>query len=482
MREPRLGWVVAIVAAALGCSTRAATPQGPTCEERQAHLQQVLQQLPDQGMAAPIRVGLPTSTLSGAFGKGSILEISDRPMTLDGQPIAGQSHDEQLASLQAMLAQRGSGSGAEPIYLAVAASTDVRTLHSILLALPVDLEIKLLFSRPPIPPDPRDRAESTSGQELAEKVLAERDPAVRGRLAAQGYEEFSSCDAVDAAADSVESLGVKERWPRLRQSMLDAVPKCECDDIDADALRQLLVAEQRAGTVSLGAVTISFLRDERCNASMPLDSMQQLLDEIDEFDAEFSGNWKEDALVFEQVVTDERLFNYLCVALPGETLAALQRKSATVYWRAPGSSSCQAWRFEPLARGAPMGTWRRVSPASPPLAIHYRQGAEELRLFGPATPESTPTSDGPWACNQDVKLDGMDAHTIQLEGGGAWFLDEASCLAAPSTAAMPGCAGKLAAGLPLPAPEVAPDAAAAPDPEAVEDSAGAAPGPDSQTE
>jgi hypothetical protein len=179
--------------------------------------------------------------------------------------------------------------------------------------------------------------------------------------------------------------------------------------------------------------------------------MQQLLDEIDEFDAEFSGDWKEDALVFEQVVTDERLLNYLCVALPGETLAALQRKSATVYWRAEGSSSCQAWRFEQLSRGAPMGTWRRVNPELPPLAIHYRQGAEEIRLFGPAASGTTPTDAGPWMCNQDVKMSGIEPHSIQLEGGGTWFMDEASCKAAPVTSAMPGCIGRLAAGLPIPA-------------------------------
>lgn len=460
--------LAALGVAGLGCSSRVEAPEGPSCEERHELLQRVVTQLPTEGMTASVSVGLPTSTLSGAYGRGPVLEISDRPMTLDGQPIPGGTHDEQLASLRSMLEQRGPGPAAEAaehsIYLAVASTTDVRTLHSILLALPTDLEIKLLFARPPLPPDPHEQDTSSQGQRLAERVLAERDPSVRHELAAEGYAQFSNCAAVDAAAASVRTLGSEERWPRLRQAMLDAIPKCQCDDLDADALRQLLVAEQRAGAVALGAVTISFLRDERCNASMPLDSMQQLLDEIDEFDAEFSGDWKEDALVFEQVVTDERLLNYLCVALPGETLAALQRKSATVYFRAEGSASCQGWRFEQLSRGAPMGTWRRVNPELPPLAIHYRQGAEEIRLFGPAAAGTTPTDEGPWVCNQDVKMEGIDPHSIQLQGGGTWFLDEAACKAASASSAMSGCIGKLVAGLPVPATPS--DASAETDPSA----------------
>jgi hypothetical protein len=67
------------------------------------------------------------------------------------------------------------------------------------------------------------------------------------------------------------------------------------------------------------------MRDERCGATMPLRSVQRLLEQVEAFDADYAGRYKDDALRFETVVTNDRLLVQFCDALPGETLAALQK-------------------------------------------------------------------------------------------------------------------------------------------------------------
>jgi hypothetical protein len=236
-----------------------------------------------------------------------------------------------------------------------------------------------------------------------------------------------------------------------------------------------VAAEQRAGAMAFGSLPISFLRDERCGASMPLRSIQKLLKQVEAFDAEFAGNWQEDALAFDRVLTDERLLNYFCDALPGETLASLQRARASVYWRVAPGAPCEAWQFEPLSPGTPMGNWKRRHPSSaPPLALHYWQGSEEIRVYGPQTQGSRATDERSWACNQNLKMTGVDAHGITLEKG-RWYFSEATCNAGnASEALVPGCVGQLLAGAPLtaetgasggaPAPAPAPGTAPAPTP------------------
>jgi hypothetical protein len=196
-------------------------------------------------------------------------------------------------------------------------------------------------------------------------------------------------------------------------------------------MKQLLLAEQRAGAATLAAVPLGFLRDERCGASMPLRSIGKLLKQIENFDQEFAGDWQKDELAFEQVLTSERLVSYFCNALPGETLAALAKARATLYWKVPGAEACEPWRFEPLSPGAPMGTWRRVASSSNSrnqLAFHYWQAAEEVRLFGPiaSDPPSKPTDHRDWACDQQQRLVSVDARSIELEHG-RWFFSEAGC-------------------------------------------------------
>jgi hypothetical protein len=104
---------------------------------------------------------------------------------------------------------------------------------------------------------------------------------------------------------------------------------------------------------------------------MPLRSLARLLEQIEEFDAEFAGRYGDDAIRFETVVTNDRLLVQFCDALPGETLAALEKSRRTV-WMRLASGACEGFTFEPLSPGAPMGTLRRTQPASAaPLAFHY---------------------------------------------------------------------------------------------------------------
>ncbi len=450
---------MATVAAVVACSARASTPaNGRTCEERRAHLMQVLNELPREGLAAPIEVALPSSTLSGTFGKGTILELAGTRLAVNGVEIAAKEQSEQLAALRRLVAEADSEL---PIYIAAAWDVDVATLHPYLEAIPEQYELKLLYSVPPAPLSP-NQAESTQDDDLASAVLAERDVSKRRSIADGGYGHLVQCDAVQAALPALEGVGVRERWPRVRELMLEKLPACQCENINADPLRHLLVAEQRAGTVALGAIPANFLRDRRCSAAMPLDTTQQVLDEIDEFDAEFAGDWKDDALVFDKVVTNDRLLVYMCVARPEETLAYVQAKSKELYWKVPGSNQCQAWRFEQLARNAPMGTWRRVGEGEP-LAIHYRQGASEIRLFGPvAGGSSKPTDAGPWGCNEDLEMASVDDRSIDLEDNGRWYFDKASCEAAPDEESLlSGCIANLAAGIAPPPIEPTMDAEAA---------------------
>jgi hypothetical protein len=254
---------------------------------------------------------------------------------------------------------------------------------------------------------------------------------------------------VQTAVDGVAAGDPIERWPALRSALLTALPQCNCKDLDSEPLRELFIAEQRAGAAAVGAVPFDFLRDERCGASFGLSPVQKVVQDIQAFDEEFAGRYGHESVDFAQVVTNERLLTYLCPALPGETFAAMQRARHTFYWKVRGRKECQAWQFEPLAPGSPMGTWRRQgSNDCPPLAIHYWQGAEEVRLFGPLpTKDSKPTDDHPWACDQDFKLRGIDAQSIELEKG-RWFFERDSCEKASDDAAFTGCMSALAGGPP----------------------------------
>lgn len=456
LTSPAVGLLVA-----LGCSARSRAPHaggeaGTDCETGRQELVSLLKRLPDRAVASSVQVPLPEAALGGALGSGPVLEVDHAFAKLDGKALTGTTTGERAASLGRLVptltdqlsktASNASTRGALTLYVAAAGDVDVRTLRQYLEVLPPTIELRLLFTAPSLAVS--SDAEQDA-HELAARLLAERDPSARRELARQGYRRFADCEGVHQAVDAADEAGSDERWPKLRSGLLQAVQQCSCDSLDAGSLKHLVAAEQRAGAMAFGSLPLSFLRDRRCEASMPLRSMQKLLKQVEDFDAEFAGDWQNDALSFERVITDERLLNYFCDALPGETLAALQRAKKTVYWRVSASAKCEGWRFKPLSPGTPMGTWQRSETTEKaPLALHYWQGAEEIRLYGPQVGDSKPTDKGPWQCDQNLRMTGVDAQGITLEQG-RWYFEETDCSNAPPTLGLlPGCVGGLVAGDP----------------------------------
>lgn len=448
----RLSLGLSLAAAACRPPARAPEPAPESraeCAARQRSFSAFLQNLPERSVNATIGTMLPETTLGTAPGSAPVLELAERGLVLDGRAVPAQRLEERLAAVAAWArALPPPSRGQAGVYVAAARETDVRTLRAYLEVLPPGLEPRLLVATVGAPAP--DDAASDRARSLAEGLLKERDPAARVELAARGYDEFSDCAALDLAVRDVSGIHGHARWPALRRSLLEAVPRCDCAELDTRSLSQLVTAEQRAGAATLGVLPLEFLRDVRCGASMPLRSISKLVRQMEAFDREFAGRFGKDALEFGDVLANERLLNYFCNALPGETLAAEQRRRATVYLRRGSGAACEGWRFEPLAPGAPMGTLRRVSGGSGPLSVHYRQAAEELHLFGPVSdPASRATDEREWPCRQRLRLAGVDARSVELETG-RWFFDEASCQAAPPPPAAPsGCFATL--GEPEPA-------------------------------
>jgi len=450
---------LAAVFLALGCRQAPATaavgaPSAEACERDQSALVAFLEQLPELAVVSGIVVALPESTLGSAPGSGPVLQLDEGSTYVDGSAVTERGAPERARRVAEWFERSRSAQPAPQkttLYVAASAATDVQTLRAHLAAIPPGVELRLLVRTLP-PSSEAARTTSSAAQVLAASLLAERDAKQRERIAARGYAQFSECDAVASAVASLANTAAASRWPALRARLLTAVPRCACDELDAPALKQLVAAEQRAGAAALGWLPFSFVRDERCGASMPLRSIGKLVRQIEGFDAEFAGGWQKDALRFEEVLGDERLLGYFCNALPGETLGARQRARATLYWRAPSSAVCHAWRFEPLATGAPMGTWRRVAGADP-LAFHYWQAAEEIRVFGPVSSAapSKPTDERAWECQQNYRLLDVDAESIRTDAG-TWYLSEDTCRrAAPEPEAI-GCVRSLAFPSVVPAP------------------------------
>ena len=426
------------------------------CEARQARFVEFLSKLPERPVNASIRADLPESTLGAVPGSAPVIEITAGALVIDGQPVRSTALPERIEAVRAWSAAHALGpAGKAVVYVAAAHETDVRTLRAFLAALPESFDPRLLVRTLPSPATvptrarhsaPQGEGDATPGAAaLAERLLSERDPKARRALAEQGYRNYSRCPDLAAAVESVSALDPQSRWPALRSRMTEAVPRCRCSDLDTPSLERLLSAEHRAGASTLGVLPLAFLRDVRCGASMPLRSIGKLVRQMEDFDREFAGQFAGDAVQFDDVLGSERLLGYFCGALPGETLAAEQRQRATVYFRRSAGGSCEGWRFEPLSPGAPMGTFRRISPSGNPLAVHYWQAAEELRLFGPVPePATKPTDPGTWACDGNQRLRSVDARSIELENG-RWFFDEAACRDAALDVARPmtGCFATL---------------------------------------
>ena len=439
-----------------GSAPAAAAPSPEQCRSSQTSLLELLESLPETGLALRGRTDLPAASLGGVMGTGRVLDVTADSVLLDGQSVSGENPAARLRELGQRLE-----AGAEPtpespgvprplLYLAAPGGMDVRTLRSYLAGVPRGYDVHLVFQAPA-----PDRPAIGAEMQVAERLLSEPDLPTRHELAREAYRKHARCEPVQKAVDGVAAGDPHERWPALRTALLEALPQCECQALDGEPLRQLLLAEQRAGAAVVGSVPLDFMRDERCGASFGLNPVQKVLDDIQAFDEQFSGQYAHESVDFAQVVTNERLLNYLCPALPGETLASLSRTRHTLYWKVRGVEQCQAWRLEPLEPGSNMGTWRRQGSDGAPLAVHYWQGAEEIRLFGPVQgPASKPTDEHPWACDQEFEMRGIDPASIALATG-RWFFEREACQrASDGEAAFPGCIQALAGGPPEVPPAV----------------------------
>ncbi|HEV8549161.1 MAG TPA: hypothetical protein VGQ57_09035, partial [Polyangiaceae bacterium] len=424
--------------AAFGCATRPAfapvpndTPQA--CESRKQSLAALLARLPERALEADFRTELPESTLGSAPGNGPVLEVHEQALALDGRALDAAAWASQARELPA----------ASTLYVAAAPDVTIHALRMALAPVPAAVTPKLLVRVSSPGTLPNEPGTPARAQAIAARLLVVHDPADRKTLADEGYAEFTNCAALTAAVRSVPAASSRERWPALRAALTPAVSGCGCGSLDAPALRALVTAEQRANTATLGALPLGFVRDQRCEASMGLRSIKRLLEQIERFDADYAGSFSDDAVRFEQVVTSDRLLVQFCDALPGETLAALERARGTLYFHAVGGTECQAWSLSPLSPGAPLGTLRRVK-GGPPLAFHYAQASEEISLFGPASddPKSKPTDLREWACRANYKLVGIEPDWIQLESGRFYFT-EAGCRAANDPTAIDGCIATL---------------------------------------
>jgi hypothetical protein len=443
----RLARAAALALAVLACHAETRTfhpaknetPQ--SCEARKTDFSRFIAELPERAIRLDVSTELPISTLGVPPGSGSVLEVQGPTLRLDGTPLERAVLAERLANVRAL-------------YVAAPPDTTVAELRSVLGALPKSVDPKLLV-----------RTERSAGaflvvqgaseraRELASALIAERDPKERARLAKSAYAELNACPGVAQGVSSVEGLGAGDRWPALKKALSDAVPGCSCSSLDTAGLSALLLAEQRAGTAELGAVPLAFMRDERCGASMPLRAVKRLLEQIEDFDAEFAGRYADDAVRFDTVVTNDRLLVQFCDALPGETLAALQKAKRTLFIRA-ASGACEGFTFEPLSPGAPMGTLRRSDPGAPPLAFHYWQAAEEIGVFGPVPSDAPtkPTDQREWPCRVNYKLTGIEPEFVSLETG-RFFFTESACRAAPADATPGGCITAPAAAPPASSPD-----------------------------
>lgn len=422
-----LGWLSALSLSACGPSlAQNVTDVGLTCEQRQERLQTVLGQMPSDALVSPVAAQLPRLTLPTGLIRAPLLELTDNAARFEGMPLTGANSAQRAQDFSARWASAHSGVTDRPLLIAAEWNLDVTSLHWFLQSVAESTRVHLMFARPAT----QDSLVDSERYPLAQRVLLEPDALQRVALAERAYDEYSTCGAIDEAVRAVSSSSGAQRWPRLREQMLRAIPRCDCGQLDAEGLRHLLSAEQRAGSLSLGSIDVTFLRDLRCRASMPLLPVQEVLREIEAFDAEFSAQWQAEALHFQDELSAERLKNYLCVASPGETLAMLQRDAATVYWKVGGE--CQEWRFLPLQRGAPMGTLQRVDAASA-FSVHYWQAVEDIRLYGPAAKTGLPTDAGPWQCSEEFRLQRVEQDWIELDNGLRWYFEAAQCQKAVPT-------------------------------------------------
>jgi hypothetical protein len=400
--------------------------------------------LPSRLAASTMRNDLPVSAIGRIPGSGAVVEIAENEAFLEGVRVGG-ALSERVTKFREWMRD---GAAKTPLYVAAARNTDVQTLRAYLTNVPEGVDIRLLVRAPNSAFTPDKGEESAEARELGARLIREGDGATLREALSSGYRDFSRCDALDRAVSSVASLDGHRRWPALKDALAQSLPGCRCSDLDAPSLELLVSAEQRAGSGAVAWVPLTYLKDERCGASMPLRSVEKLVQQLEQFDAEFSADFSNDAVTFSEVLVGERLRVFFCDALPGETVSAIANARSTLYLPT-GNRSCDAWSFAPMSLGSPMGTVSRAAhDGRAALSFHYWQAAEDIRWFGPVetAPPSKPTDEHDWACEETLHLTGIDEHSIQLRDL-RWFYDRPSCeRAAAGVYGLSGCAASRAAG------------------------------------
>ncbi|HVU04768.1 MAG TPA: hypothetical protein VHE30_23610 [Polyangiaceae bacterium] len=439
-----LGLAVCAVSACAGSRGGSAVSGPPetreACEARRAEFVRVVEALPDETVATAARADLPVTPLGRAPGSGPVVEVSPTDVVLPGRGTVGGDVSLRVKAFSAWLAEglpKATAGGRTPLYFAAAAGVEMRLLRAFVREAPDTAEPRLLVRTVAV--SRRQDVAGSRGDEIASRLLLESNPAARLRIADEGYRELARCDALtDAVAHASAPDGAP--WPARKAALVREAPSCDCAALRTSELALVASAEAHAGVSSLGWLPLAFLRDERCDASMPLRSVEKLVRQIEQFDAEFSARFSHDAVTFDDVITNERLRVTFCDALPGETFAEKAKLHATLYVRVPGTNACEPWSISPLAPGSPMGTLSRAPVAGrPALAFHYWQAAEEIRLFGPAEPGTKPTDSHDYACEETLKLTSMEDGTLRL-GSLAWYFSESVCRSASDgTASFSGC-------------------------------------------
>ena len=163
-------------------ATAEAAQSAEQCRGNRNTLIELLESLPEKGLALRGRADLPVASLGGVIGAGQVVDVASDSVLLDGQGIEGQNPTERLEQLGARLSEIADGlpaSSVRPlIYLAVEGSMDVRTLRGFLAAIPRTYDAQLVFQAP-VP----DAAAGSPQASVSERLLTETDLPLTRRFA-----------------------------------------------------------------------------------------------------------------------------------------------------------------------------------------------------------------------------------------------------------------------------------------------------------
>src|SRR5690606_19897895 len=176
------------------------------CQANRTSLIELVESLPEKGLALRGRTDLPVASLGGVIGAGRVVDVAADLVLLDGENIPGQDPTERLEELGKRRAESAEAARQAPpvtrplLYLAVEGTMDVRTLRGYLAAIPRDYDAHLVFQAPP--PEKADRNAKAS---VSERLLSEMDSPTRHTLAREAYREHARCAPVQEAVDGIRA-------------------------------------------------------------------------------------------------------------------------------------------------------------------------------------------------------------------------------------------------------------------------------------